>query len=145
VEDAIEARLGEEWDRPQGADVGTITSFDGAAESYVEHLVSTLQRPLTRVTVVADCANGAASITGPEALRRAGATVHVIGRRRAGRSINAGVRSTHLGPLRVTLREHGADIGVACDGAADSCLSVVADVEIIDCDQITEILVPDLK
>src|SRR5690625_5865230 len=74
VEDAIEARLGEEWDRPQGADVGTITSFDGAVESYVEHLVSTLQRPLTGGTVVADCANGAASITGPEALRRAGAT-----------------------------------------------------------------------
>ena len=145
VEDAIEARLGEEWDRPQGADVGTITSFDGAVESYVEHLVSTLQRPLTGVTVVADCANGAASITGPEALRRAGATVHVIGDRRDGGLINDGVGSTHLGPLQVAVREHGADIGVAFDGDADRCLAVDADGEIIDGDQIMAILALDLK
>src|SRR5699024_3324382 len=139
VEDAIEARLGEEWDRPQGTDVGTITRYEGAVEAYVEHLVSTLERPLEGLTVVADCANGAASISGPEALRRAGAAVHVTGDR------NDGVGSTHLGPLQAAVREHGADVGVAFDGDADRCLAVDAEGRTIDGDQIMAILAVDLK
>ncbi|MGP9539750.1 phosphoglucosamine mutase [Brachybacterium sp. AOP43-C2-M15] len=145
VEDAIEARLGEEWDRPQGSDVGTITRYEGAVEAYVEHLVATLDRSLDGLTVVADCANGAASVTGPEALRRAGATVHVIGDLSDGGLINDGVGSTHLGPLQAAVREHGADIGVAFDGDADRCLAVDADGEVIDGDQIMAILALDLK
>ncbi|MDN5599420.1 MAG: phosphoglucosamine mutase [Brachybacterium sp.] len=143
VEDAIEARLGEEWDRPQGTDVGTIRRYDGAVDAYVEHLVSTVDRSLEGLTVVADCAHGAASITGPEALRRAGATVHVIGD--GGGLINDGVGSTHLGPLKAAVLEHGADLGVAFDGDADRCLAVAADGEVIDGDQIMAILALDLK
>ncbi|MDN6400174.1 MAG: phosphoglucosamine mutase, partial [Brachybacterium sp.] len=143
VEDAIEARLGEEWDRPQGTDVGTIRRYDGAVDAYVEHLVSTVDRSLEGLTVVADCAHGAASITGPEALRRAGATVHVIGD--GGGLINDGVGSTHLGPLKAAVLEHGADLGVAFDGDADRCLAGAADGEVIDGDQIMAILALDLK
>ncbi|MDN6301931.1 MAG: phosphoglucosamine mutase [Brachybacterium sp.] len=143
VEDAIEARLGEEWDRPQGTDVGTIRRYDGAVDAYVEHLVSTVDRSLEGLTVVADCAHGAASITGPVGLRRAGGTVHVIGD--GGGLINDGVGSTHLGPLKAAVLEHGADLGVAFDGDADRCLAVAADGEVIDGDQIMAILALDLK
>ena len=44
VEDAIEARLGEEWDRPEGTAVGTIRRYEGAIDAYVEHLAGTLDR-----------------------------------------------------------------------------------------------------
>ncbi|MGP9844622.1 phosphoglucosamine mutase [Brachybacterium sp. 107] len=145
VEDAIEARLGEQWERPQGTDVGTITPYEGAIDAYVEHLVGTLDRSLEGLTVVADCANGAASVTGPLALSRAGATVHVIGDRSDGGLINDGVGSTHLGPLQDAVRTHGADIGVAFDGDADRCLAVDANGDIIDGDQIMGILALDLK
>ena len=145
VEDAIEARLGEEWERPQGTDVGTITPYDGAIEAYVQHLVGTLDRSLEGLTVVADCANGAASVTGPLALSRAGATVHVIGDRSDGGLINDGVGSTHLGPLQDAVRARGADIGVAFDGDADRCLAVDANGDTIDGDQIMGILALDLK
>jgi phosphoglucosamine mutase len=145
VEDAIEARLGEQWERPQGTDVGTITPYEGAIEAYVEHLVGTLDRSLEGLTVVADCANGAASVTGPMALRRAGATVHVIGDRRDDGLINDGVGSTHLEPLQEAVRTHGADIGVAFDGDADRCLAVDGNGDIIDGDQIMGILAVDLK
>ncbi|MGP4976531.1 phosphoglucosamine mutase [Brachybacterium tyrofermentans] len=145
VEDAIEARLGEEWERPQGTDVGTITPYEGAIEAYVQHLVGTLDRSLEGLTVVADCANGAASVTGPLALSRAGATVHVIGDRSDGGLINDGVGSTHLGPLQDAVRAHGADIGVAFDGDADRCLAVDANGDTIDGDQIMGILALDLK
>lgn len=145
VEDAIEARLGEQWERPQGTDVGTITPYEGAIEAYVEHLVGTLDRSLEGLTVVADCANGAAAVTGPLALSRAGATVHVIGDRSDGGLINDGVGSTHLGPLQEAVRAHGADIGVAFDGDADRCLAVDANGDVIDGDQIMGILALDLK
>ena len=145
VEDAIEARLGEEWDRPEGTAVGTIRRYEGAIDAYVEHLAGTLDRTLEGITVVADCANGAAALTGPAVLRRAGATVHVIGDLSDGGLINDGVGSTHLGPLQQAVREHGADIGVAFDGDADRCLAVDADGEIIDGDQIMAILALDLK
>ena len=145
VENAIEARLGEVWERPQGLDVGTITPYEGAVEQYVEHLLGTLDRSLEGIVVVADCANGAACVTGPEVLRRAGATVHVIGDRSDGGLINDGVGSTHLGPLQAAVREHGAHIGVAFDGDADRCLAVDAEGENIDGDQIMAILALDLK
>ena len=42
IEDAIEARMKEPWDRPIGAGVGRITIDNGhAGEEYVEHLVAT--------------------------------------------------------------------------------------------------------
>ncbi|PMC76188.1 phosphoglucosamine mutase [Brachybacterium sp. UMB0905] len=145
VEDAIEARLGEQWERPQGTDVGTITPYEGAIEQYVTHLVGTLDISLEGISVVVDCANGAAAITGPEALRRAGATVHVIGDRSDGGLINDGVGSTHLEALQAAVREHGADIGVAFDGDADRCLAVDAEGHEIDGDQIMAILALDLK
>src|SRR5699024_5610003 len=112
---------------------------------YVTHLVGTLDRSLEGLTVVADCANGAAAISGPEALRRAGATVHVIGDGSDGGLINDGVGSTHLEPLHPAVREHGADIGVAFDRDADPCLAVDVACEIIDGDQIMAILALSLK
>ncbi|WP_347040552.1 phosphoglucosamine mutase [Brachybacterium nesterenkovii] len=145
VEDAIEARLGEEWERPQDTAVGSITRYEGAVDQYVDHLVSTLDGTLEGLTVVADCANGAAFETGPKALRAAGATVHVIGDRTDGLQINEDCGSTHLEKLQAAVREKGADIGVAFDGDADRCLAVDAAGEEIDGDQIMAILALDLK
>lgn len=145
VEDAIEARLGESWERPQDTAVGTISTYEGAVDQYVDHLVSTLDRSLEGVTVVADCANGASFQTAPAALAKAGATVHVIGDRTDGLQINEDCGSTHLGKLQAAVREQGADIGVAFDGDADRCLAVDADGVEIDGDQIMAILALDLK
>ncbi|MDO5644353.1 MAG: phosphoglucosamine mutase [Dermabacter sp.] len=145
VEDAIEARLEEQWERPLGTGVGTITRDESAVESYVDHLVSTLDVSLEGLTVVADCANGAAYATGPAVLAKAGATVHVIGDRTDGKLINEDIGSTHLGQLQAEVRRVGADIGVAFDGDADRCLAVDADGEVIDGDQIMAILALALK
>ncbi len=145
VEDAIEARLGEEWDRPLGTGVGAITPYPGAVDEYVDHLVSTLDTSLEGITVVADCANGAAYQTGPKALEKAGATVHVIGDRTDGKQINENIGSTHLEQLQAAVVEHGADIGVAFDGDADRCLAVDAAGKVIDGDQIMALLAVALK
>src|SRR5215213_5568126 len=38
IEDAIEARVGEPWDRPTGGGVGGVTTYDAAVTDYARHL-----------------------------------------------------------------------------------------------------------
>jgi len=140
VEDAIEARLREGWTRPTGADVGRVSDHLEGAALYVAHVVSTLPNRLEGVTVVVDCANGAASLVGPEALRRAGATVVEIHSSPDGLNINADCGSTHLGDLIAEVIARGADAGVAFDGDADRCLAVDALGNVIDGDHILAVL-----
>ncbi|HET6940123.1 MAG TPA: phosphoglucosamine mutase [Nocardioides sp.] len=148
LDDAIEAEieelLGGEWDAPIGADVGRVRPYATPVEEYVDHLLSTLDRRLTGLKVVVDCANGAATEAAPMALRAAGAEVVVIGAEPDGLNINDGCGSTHLGPLQAAVLEHGADVGVALDGDADRCLAVDHEGNDVDGDQILAILALDL-
>lgn len=145
IEDAIEAHLGDPWDPPTGADVGRIRDAEGAAERYIEHLLSTLSGSLEGLRVVVDCANGAATTVAPEVLRRAGAEVVTIGAAPDGLNINSGCGSTHLEALRAAVIEHGAHAGIAHDGDADRCLAVTASGETVDGDQIMAILGLELR
>src|SRR3954452_8379015 len=60
IEAEIEELLGSSWDAPIGGAVGRVRPYERPVEEYVEHLMSTLDRPLTGLKVVVDCANGAA-------------------------------------------------------------------------------------
>ncbi len=95
--------------------------------------------------MVADCAHGAAYRIAPQALRRAGAEVIVIGAEPDGLNINDGCGSTSLGALAAAVVAHGADAGVAYDGDADRCLAVDADGQPLDGDQILTVLATELK
>ena len=138
VEDEIEARMSEAWTRPTGAGVGRVTDAPDAVERYVAHLVDSAPR-LDGLRVVVDCANGAASAAGPEALRRAGAEVVAIHAEPDGLNINDGCGSTHPGDLLAAVVESGADAGIAHDGDADRCLAVDAGGELVDGDHILAI------
>ncbi len=140
VENEIERRLGEKWERPVGAAVGRVREAYGETERYVSHVLSSLPHRLDGLRVVVDCAHGAAHMVAPEALLRAGAEVETIGTAPDGLNINDGVGSTHLGPLREAVLARGADVGIAYDGDADRCLAVTADGAEIDGDQIMAIL-----
>jgi phosphoglucosamine mutase len=140
IEQAIEHNAAREWTRPVGAGVGRIRDLADGAEQYLAHLLDSLPNRLDGLTVVVDCAHGAASSVAPELYRRAGATVIAIGADPDGLNINDGVGSTHLETLRSAVREHGADFGVALDGDADRCLAVAGDGSDVDGDQIMAIL-----
>jgi phosphoglucosamine mutase len=142
LEASIEQRVaGLEPDdhRPTGGGVGRVRDLPGAAEDYVDHVLSALRQPLRGLRVVVDCAHGSASRCAPEVYRRAGAQVHVIGGEPDGWNINDGIGSTHLGPLKEAVARHGADIGIAHDGDADRCLAVTADGDVVDGDAILAI------
>ena len=145
LEDAIEGRLREDWERPTGAAVGRVRTDSSVGGRYVDHLLSTLPHPLDGLTVVVDTAHGAAHQVAPEALRRAGARVVAIGDRPDGLNINDGFGSTHLQPLQAAVREHGADLGVALDGDADRCLAVDASGAVVDGDQILAVLALSMR
>lgn len=140
VEREIEQHLDEPWERPLGGAVGRVTPYATPVEEYVDHLVSTVTQPLAGLKVVLDCAHGAAYEAGPMALRAAGAEVIAINAEPDGLNINDGVGSTHLGPLRAAVIEHGADAGFALDGDADRCLAVDHEGNDVDGDQIMAIL-----
>lgn len=139
VEDEIEARLREEWDRPTGAGVGRVRTLEGAAERYAEHLLATVGGSLAGLRLVVDGAHGAASAIGPSVYRKAGADVLCLGCDPDGLNINDGVGSTHLGGLQAAVVEAGADLGLAHDGDADRCLAVDAAGELVDGDQLLAI------
>ncbi|HET9873753.1 MAG TPA: phosphoglucosamine mutase [Propionibacteriaceae bacterium] len=147
LEDAIEARMGEEWQRPTGAGVGRVSDDPALIEDYIAHLVSSVGRSgaLEGITVVVDCANGAAHLTAPAAFRALGAEVIAIHASPDGTNINDNCGSTHMGDLQAAVVEHGADLGIALDGDADRCLAVDASGAIVDGDQILAILTLAMK
>ncbi|NUT34197.1 MAG: phosphoglucosamine mutase [Hamadaea sp.] len=145
VEDAIEARIGEAWQRPTGAGVGRVHDLLDGAEHYLKHLRATVTQPLEGLTVVVDCANGAASDVAPAAYREAGATVIPIFADPDGVNINDACGATHLDALREAVVSHGADLGLAHDGDADRCLAVTAAGDVVDGDEIMAILALALK
>jgi len=140
VEDAVEAQLTEPWQRPTGAGVGRVRDLAQAADSYRDHLLSTMAVSLDGLTVVVDCAHGAASAVAPVVYERAGAKVITVAAAPDGLNINDGVGSTYLSHLAAAVIEHGADVGIAHDGDADRCLAVSADGEVVDGDQILAVL-----
>ncbi|MFV0429098.1 MAG: phosphoglucosamine mutase [Arachnia sp.] len=147
LEDAIEARLGEEWSRPTGAAVGRVRDDLGAVDAYVAHLVSSLgsDGSLEGLTVVIDCANGAASVTALEAFAAQGATVVPLHYLPDGCNINDNCGSTHLEDLIARVISEGADLGIALDGDADRCLAVDHLGNEVNGDQILAVLAVALK
>ncbi|MBA3798525.1 MAG: phosphoglucosamine mutase [Geodermatophilaceae bacterium] len=142
VEQAIEAGVSQppsERVRPVGRDVGRVLDDALGAARYREHLLSAVPTRLDGLTVVVDCANGAASSHAPRVYADAGATVHAIGEAPDGLNINDGFGSTHLGPLQQAVLDLGADLGIAHDGDADRCLAVDATGQVVDGDAILAI------
>jgi phosphoglucosamine mutase len=147
LEDTIESRLTEIWARPTGGDVGRVSVDESLVETYVAHLVNSLESPvsLEGIKVVVDCANGAAFQAAPAAFEAQGAAVHRIHAEPDGININENCGSTHMDSLRETVLEQHADLGIALDGDADRCLAVDTFGRIVDGDQILAILALALR
>jgi phosphoglucosamine mutase len=133
VEDRIEAALGDP--ATPGADEGSIGELEGGRERYLANLESADAR-LDGMTIVVDCANGAASELAPVLYERLGATVHAIHAAPDGRNINVGCGALHPEVAGAAVVELGADAGVSHDGDADRALFVDHRGTPVDGDQI---------
>jgi phosphoglucosamine mutase len=137
IEDLVASGPGE---RPVGAGIGRVVDADDALDRYLRHVGKAATSSLDGLTLVVDCANGAASTAAARAYRAAGATVHAINAEPDGLNINDGCGSTHLDVLQAAVLRFGANLGLAHDGDADRCLAVDETGQIIDGDAIMVVL-----
>ena len=108
----------------------------GLRSLYLEYLSGEVAAglKLEGLTIVVDCANGAASELAPELLTRLGARVVATFDAPDGRNINLGCGSLHTDVLQARVVEEGAHLGVAYDGDADRALFVDGRGHLVDGD-----------
>lgn len=141
TEEQIEALLDiDPGSRPVGAGIGRVIDAEDADDRYLRHLSKASTLRLDGLTVVVDCAHGAASAVAPRAYRAAGARVIAINADPNGLNINDDCGSTHLDSLRAAVVAHRADLGLAHDGDADRCLAIDAEANLVDGDHIMVVL-----
>jgi phosphoglucosamine mutase len=129
VEDATPARELTRSDLPERTPVDLRLS-------YLDFLADQVARDLSLagVTMVIDCANGAACEIAPQLFERLGARVIAINNQPDGRNINLDCGSLHIQGLQDHVARERADLGVAFDGDADRALFVDAGGGFVDGD-----------
>jgi len=107
--------------RPTATSIGKAYRIDDAAGRYIVYAKNTFPRHLTLegLTIVVDCAHGAAYRVAPAVLEELGARVIVIGNQPDGKNINRGFGALHPETMCKTVRKTGANLGIALDGDAD--------------------------
>jgi phosphoglucosamine mutase len=144
--DEIEHRIEAEMDKPlvcvPPASLGKAGRFGDAAKRYVEFCKTGLEtgESLRGLRVVVDSANGAAYQIAPRVFEELGASVISIADHPDGFNINAGCGSTHPQWMQRTVRERGADLGIALDGDADRVVLADEKGQIVDGDQILALI-----
>jgi phosphoglucosamine mutase len=104
-------------------------------ERYLVHLSDVfVGLNLSRLKIVLDCANGAASDLAPRLFSDLGAEIVAINTEPDGRNINRDCGSLHIDGLRRRVVEEGADLGIAFDGDADRSLFVDRNGDFVDGD-----------
>lgn len=134
----IEHYLDNIYDIPvhSGDRIGVVEDGRSTVTQYVDFLRSTVSTILNGMSIVLDCANGAASSIAPLLFNSLGAQVHLLSHTPDGLNINVDCGSTHPENLQKAVLEHKADLGLAFDGDADRLIAVDNTGEIMDGDQI---------
>jgi phosphoglucosamine mutase len=135
TEAAVESALNVA-ENPSAKSFTTIDIDESAEHEYVQHLRELAPADLSSLSIVVDCANGAASHVAHELYESTGAKLTIIHDRPDGRNINEGSGSTHVESLVATVRECGADLGLAFDGDADRLIAVDSEGTVRDGDDL---------
>src|SRR5579863_3098851 len=114
-------------------------SLPGEADlrhAYIKSLYEAVSSDLSKLRVLVDCANGAATAEAPELFRSLGVQAEFIHISPDGRNINDGCGALHPETLGKTLAESGSrfDLGVTFDGDADRALFCDASGRVVNGD-----------
>jgi phosphoglucosamine mutase len=141
-EERIENVLAESMTTVPSAALGRAKRLDDAVGRYVEFCKNTVPTSLRLkgLTLVVDCAHGAAYKIAPAVFRELGAEVITLGSEPDGLNINAGFGATSPQALAETVVREGADMGIALDGDADRLIMVDHNGEIVDGDELLFVL-----
>jgi len=136
VERSIEAAMDEPMRCMSSDKLGKARRIEDSDGRYIEFCKSTFPHDmdLRGMKLVVDCAHGATYHIAPHVFHELGAEVISIGVKPDGLNINEKCGSTHPALLQKTVREHGADLGIAFDGDGDRLMMVDADGTVYDGD-----------
>ncbi|MFI0434811.1 MAG: phosphoglucosamine mutase [Parachlamydiaceae bacterium] len=114
---------------------------------YIEFVKATFPRgkSLRNLSIVLDCANGAAYRVAPLVFKELDAKVFAYGVQPDGLNINLNSGSLHPGTVQKGIIEHQADVGIALDGDADRVVMVDENAQIVDGDTILAICARDMQ
>lgn len=132
---------------PADDDLGRNTKIIDADGRYIEFVKATFPRgqSLRNLSVVLDCANGAAYKVAPLVFRELDAKVFSYGVQPNGLNINQDCGSLHPGVVQKGIIEHRADVGIALDGDADRVVMVDENAQIVDGDTMLAICARDMQ
>ncbi|MGC4114669.1 MAG: phosphoglucosamine mutase [Myxococcales bacterium] len=132
--------------RPTATKVGKAFRIDDAAGRYIVYLKNTFPKELTLdgLTIVVDCANGAAYKVAPAVFEELGAKVIAQGVAPDGKNINAKCGALYPENLAKAVLKNRAHLGIALDGDADRVIVVDEKGEVVDGDAIMAICAREL-
>jgi len=132
--------------RPTATKVGKAFRIDDAAGRYIVYLKNTFPKELTLdgLTIVVDCANGAAYKVAPAVFEELGAKVIPLGVAPDGKNINAKCGALYPENLAKAVVRHRANLGIALDGDADRVIVVDEAGQVVDGDAIMAICAQEL-
>lgn len=132
--------------RPTATAVGGAHRLDDAQGRYIAEVKSTFPGELTLegLTLVVDCAHGAAYKVAPTALEELGAKVIELGVEPDGKNINDRCGALHPESLQKAVLKHKAHLGIALDGDADRLIVVDEKGVVVDGDAIMAICAGEL-
>lgn len=142
VELAIEAEMDKPLSTVSSVELGKASRVSDAQGRYIEFCKSTVHSKvnLRGWKIAIDCANGATYHIAPNVFRELGAEVIEVASRPDGFNINQECGSTSPELLQRTVREQGADLGIAFDGDGDRLVMIDEQGNIIDGDQILYVI-----
>ena len=148
VEEKLETEMFDAFEGSYAAptEVAKPRQMEEGVRRYVDRCLEAVEAEadFSKLNVVLDCANGAAYRAGPDALRKLGCNVTVMGVSPDGVNINAGVGSTDTKALTKAVLDSKADIGIAFDGDADRLIVIDELGEELDGDQVMALIATEL-
>jgi phosphoglucosamine mutase len=132
--------------RPTANRIGKAIRIGDAVGRYVVFLKSLFPRDLTLdgLTVVVDCAHGAAYKVAPAVFEELGAKVVTLNAKPDGKNINDECGAVHPEAMAKAIGKHRAQIGIALDGDADRVIVADEKGRIVDGDAIMAIVGRDM-
>jgi phosphoglucosamine mutase len=112
-------------------------------EKFLRSAVPGLE--LNGLTVVLDCANGAAFAIAPELLAHLGGKVHLTHAQPDGRNINANCGALHPEVVAAETKKVRADLGVTFDGDADRAMFADAHGNVVNGDAVMLLAARDMQ
>jgi phosphoglucosamine mutase len=131
---------------PDPASLPPVEDNPALQADYVQFLIDSVPGlSLAGLSIVADCANGAAAAVAPELFHRLGGEVTLLNVAPDGRNINDNCGALHPAHVAAEVAARGADLGVTFDGDADRCMLAGGNNNVINGDAILLIAARDLK